>query len=304
MPVMAVPPPRPISRVAHGRALAGNQGKYAAGGDGRRVASGTPVDEAGHGGQFTGSERESAASRRPGTLRRGDRAGHSAPPDNSAEQSSTASAPALRPARSPFVAHRGRVRWAHGPGFAQPESGLRSTYGPERSPLHARRRAACPDPDSRLCPGPGLRRVGQRGTSPRRECRLDESTGPRGRRPGHRLPSLHRCRSCLPSGRRQILEIGLIRLPGRRRGTARERRVQVPLPVPLRRREHRQRLVDLERQRQVRGPLRQRIGRRRHHPGLHLLPDAPVEARHRRFQRQASDREPGRPPEPAATPRR
>ena len=68
----------------------------------------------------------------------------------------------------------------------------------------------------------------------------------------------------------------------RRRGPAGRRALRAPLPVPRRRREHRQRLGDLEHQRRLREVVRPGLGRQRHGRGVPVLPDAPELARDRR----------------------
>ena len=68
----------------------------------------------------------------------------------------------------------------------------------------------------------------------------------------------------------------------RRREPAGRRALRAPLPVPRGRREHRQRLGDLEHQRRLREVVRPGLGRQRHGRGVPVLPDAPELARDRR----------------------
>ena len=63
------------------------------------------------------------------------------------------------------------------------------------------------------------------------------------------------------------------RWPRRRRGDAVYDQLRVPLPVPGRRREHRRRLGELERERRVRHLLHPGLGPARDHAGVHLLHD-------------------------------
>ena len=85
------------------------------------------------------------------------------------------------------------------------------------------------------------------------------------------------------------------RRSGRRRRPARQRPVRLPLPVPRRRREHRQRLGDLEHERPVRVVLHRRLGREPRHAGLPVLHAPPVEPGDRLERIREGPLEPGQP---------
>ena len=127
--------------------------------------------------------------------------------------------------------------------------------------------------------------------------------------PGSSCPPPVRRRSCRgPRGRaaRPASDLAL-RTPGDRvrqirrgrRGPPGRRPVRAPLPVPRRRREHRQRLGDLEHQRRLREVVRPGLRRQRDGRGVPVLP-APARARPGDRQRRGGEG----PEQPCRTPRR